>query len=416
MVGLSFVDNSDCGWMLRSPLAFAHVACGAAGEGRVRQQRVRLRVWDRFWCMVLRGREDMVALCSQGIAEEEVLWGWQTSTIQSALLGERHNGQFIALGGKHIGKGLVSLATLLQDAIESQNPADMDFQVIDMAGGMANMAGIPLRDILSSPPVGHTQQLEPQTAKTPDLRSLIGSSSRDSSGGSSGGSALHIDSGGDRRSGGSSRDEGRPSHKRPQQTDDDSDGSQEEAHHRRQRKAETGDNVIGFSEASGPNKQYATFFKSNQWAYDKKFPTMMHQLGYEKAMHGGNSALAERIRLAPSPKEAKDMAYPPPTRDRPTRVGCAPGELAWTPQQARAWRNGEDIKAFMRCLKAKYAVPELRDTLLGTGDASFEERDKTKRSRFGTGENGDGENYHGRLLRQLRDEIRAETRSESSDS
>ena len=54
MVGLSFVDNSDCGWMLRSPLALAHVACGAAGEGRVRQQRVRLRVWDRFWCMVLR--------------------------------------------------------------------------------------------------------------------------------------------------------------------------------------------------------------------------------------------------------------------------------------------------------------------------------------------------------------------------
>ena len=61
-------------------------------------------------------------------------------------------------------------------------------------------------------------------------------------------------------------------------------------------------------------------------------------------------------------------------------------------------------------------MPELRDTLLGTGDASFEERDKTKRSRFGTGENGDGENYHGRLLRQLRDDIRAETRAGSSDS
>ena len=43
-----------------------------------------------------------------------------------------------------------------------------------------------------------------------------------------------------------------------------------------------------FSEASGPNKEYATFFKSNHTAYDKKFMTVMHQLGYEKAMHGNN--------------------------------------------------------------------------------------------------------------------------------
>ena len=133
-------------------------------------------------------------------------------------------------------------------------------------------------------------------------------------------------------------------------------------------------------------------------------------------MHGDNPELAERIRLAPSPKEAKDMAYPPPTRDKPTRAGCVPGELIWTPQQARAWRNGEDLKAFMRCLKAKYAVPELRDMLLSTGDASFEEQDKARRSRFGTGEHGDGENYHGKLLGRLRDEIRAKTREESSDS
>ena len=66
----------------------------------------------------------------------------------------------------------------------------------------------------------------------------------------------------------------------------------------------------------------------------------------------------------------------------------------------------------MRCLKAKYAVPKLRDMLLDTGNASFEEQDKGKRSRFGTASNGRGENYHGKLLWQLRNEIRAE----SSDS
>ena len=140
--------------------------------------------------------------------------------------------------------------------------------------------------------------------------------------------------------------------------------------------------------------------------------TMMHQLGYEKAMHGKNPELAERIRLAPSPKEAKDMAYPPPTSDKPTRAGAAPGELVWSKQQADAWRDGEDLKAFMRCLKAKYAVQKLRSMLLDTGNASFEEQDRGKRSRFGTGTNGNGENYHGKLLWQLRAELRAE----SSDS
>ena len=39
----------------------------------------------------------------------------------------------------------------------------MDFQVVDIAGGMANMAGVPLRSILISPPVEHSQQQEQQS-------------------------------------------------------------------------------------------------------------------------------------------------------------------------------------------------------------------------------------------------------------
>ena len=141
------------------------------------------------------------------------------------------------------------------------------------------------------------------------------------------------DNGGNgRSSSGQSNEERQQSQKQSRHlSDDDSDGSgRDDVHHRRQRRKESGDPVIGFSEASGPNKEYATFFKSNHTAYGKKFMTMMHQLGYEKAMHGKNPELAERIRLAPSPKEAKDMAYPPPTSDKPTRAGAAPGELAWS--------------------------------------------------------------------------------------
>ena len=219
----------------------------------------------------------------------------------------------------------------------------MDFKVIDVAGGAADMKGIPLRSYLTSLPVKHLQQHGPQPAKTPDLRSSLGSSSKSDSGGSSDrfGFMRDTDNGGNgRSSSGQSNEERQQSQKQSRHlSDDDSDGSgRDDVHHRRQRRKESGDPVIGFSEASGPNKEYATFFKSNHTAYDKKFMTVMHQLGYEKAMHGNNpDASGWRLRQR---KEAKDMAYPPPTSDKPTRAGAAPGELVWSKPQADAWRDG----------------------------------------------------------------------------
>ena len=91
-----------------------------AGEKANPKEHVLRQREDGYYEVLTRG--DLVTLCSKGMAAEEVLFGWKTSSIQSVLLGSQHNKQFIALGGKHIGKGLVSMETLLRDAIESQDP------------------------------------------------------------------------------------------------------------------------------------------------------------------------------------------------------------------------------------------------------------------------------------------------------
>ena len=142
------------------------------------------------------------------------------------------------------------------------------------------------------------------------------------------------------------------------------------------------------------------------------------QIIYLKARHGGDETLAQQILKAKTPKQAKDMAYPPPTASRPLRDNDTPGQLEWSRQQKDAWNNGEDVKAFRRVLEAKYAKPELLQKLLSTGDAKLEERDRGgPKSVWGTGSDqpgGKGQNRHGKMLMDIR--ARASARSGSAST
>lgn len=81
----------------------------------------------------------------------------------------------------------------------------------------------------------------------------------------------------------------------------------------------------------------------------------------------------------------------------------------------RLRKNWENIKneVMLKGLRVKFAIPDLRKRLLDTGDATLIEGNNWHDQYWGrcdcSKHGGVGENWLGRLLMQVRDEIRKET-------
>ena len=100
----------------------------------------------------------------------------------------------------------------------------------------------------------------------------------------------------------------------------------------------------------------------------------------------------DEVRLAPNAKECKRVARGDDDK-RPRR---------------QDWAEVKDDVMYA-ALKAKFTQhPQLRETLLGTGDRTLVEHTKID-SYWADGGDGSGKNMLGKLLMKLRDELRSET-------
>ena len=120
---------------------------------------------------------------------------------------------------------------------------------------------------------------------------------------------------------------------------------------------------------------------------DRRWPTSEH---YFQAQKFAGTAHEEEIRRAASPMIAARMGR---SRQRPLR---------------KDWEGVKD-QIMLEALRAKFDQhPELREKLLGTGEAELVEHTKNDRY-WADGGDGTGLNRLGNLLMQVRSELRAST-------
>jgi N-glycosidase YbiA len=118
----------------------------------------------------------------------------------------------------------------------------------------------------------------------------------------------------------------------------------------------------------------------------KLWPTSEH---YFQAQKFARSPYEEEIRKAKKPKEAALMGR---SRDKPLR---------------RDWESVKD-SVMLEAVRAKFTQHEdLEAILLSTGDAIIVERTE-RDSYWGDGGDGSGKNRLGRILMQVREELRGE--------
>ena len=145
---------------------------------------------------------------------------------------------------------------------------------------------------------------------------------------------------------------------------------------------------ILFKAASAqPYGCFSNFFAAPVEIDGKTWPTTEH---YFQAMkHRRQPEVQARVRRAPSPKEAKRLA---------NEVHGHLVDWAW-------WRSARD-EVMLRAVRAKFEQhPELRGVLLGSG--AEEIREHTRRDTYwGDGGDGRGKNRLGKILMQVRAELR----------
>ena len=132
-------------------------------------------------------------------------------------------------------------------------------------------------------------------------------------------------------------------------------------------------------------------FLSNFWSAEVeldgvRFDTVEH--AYQAAKFKGNYTVQVRIRAAATPGRAKRA-----------------GGIAWG---IRPDWGAVKVEVMQGLLEQKFAIPELRELLLATGDAYLEETNIWG-DRFWGVCNGTGENNLGKLLMEIRGRIRQET-------
>jgi len=119
----------------------------------------------------------------------------------------------------------------------------------------------------------------------------------------------------------------------------------------------------------------------------KQWPTSEH---YFQAMKFKDEAYREKIRKANSPMIAARLGR---SRKVPIR---------------RDWESAK-VDVMRRAVKAKFAAhEELRSLLLSTGDEKIVE-DAARDDFWGCGSNGKGKNWLGRILMEVREELREES-------
>lgn len=125
------------------------------------------------------------------------------------------------------------------------------------------------------------------------------------------------------------------------------------------------------------------------WIDGLKWKTTEHFFQYEKVIDWDRN-LANRIREAHTPAEAKKLAREMPLSAHPSVA--------------------TKVNIMREALAAKFMHSELRDKLLATGDDLIEE-DAPWDSFWGTGKDGKGQNMMGKLLMELRKKLRDEEKS-----
>ena len=131
------------------------------------------------------------------------------------------------------------------------------------------------------------------------------------------------------------------------------------------------------------------YFASITWD-GARWPSSEHLY---QAMKTSNEEERRRIRMAPTPDEAKRLG---------SRITVRPGWEMMKPDVMRS------------VLRLKFQQnPELAERLIATGDARLVEDSPADRY-WGTGNDGTGQNMLGQLLMEVRAELRATKASTSS--
>ena len=144
------------------------------------------------------------------------------------------------------------------------------------------------------------------------------------------------------------------------------------------------DGVIRFYSTTGTYGCFSNFSRHAVFLKGKRWPTSEH---YFQAQKFAGTEHEEAVRLCKKPSEAAALGR---SRKLPLR---------------RDWEGVKD--AIMReAVLAKFSQHEdLRATLLGTGDAELVEH-TTNDSYWGDGGDGSGKNRLGRILVEVREELR----------
>ncbi len=144
------------------------------------------------------------------------------------------------------------------------------------------------------------------------------------------------------------------------------------------------DAIRFYSTREGPYNCFSNFHHAIFVLDGLAWPTVEH---YFQAQKFPGSPYAERIRLARTPKDAKTLG-----RTRAVRLRAD-------------WEQVKD-DIMRRAVRRKFEThPDLRATLLGTGDASLIE-DAPADYYWGCGQTGTGKNMLGRILMEVRAALR----------
>lgn len=131
------------------------------------------------------------------------------------------------------------------------------------------------------------------------------------------------------------------------------------------------------------------------------WPTVEH---YYQAQKSSNSGYRQAIREATSPGKAKRLAAPP---DAPRRVS---GQSWFRRNDIPPRPDWHEVKLniMRRADLAKFTQhTDLAELLLATGDAELVE-DSPSEPYWGIGPDGQGKNWAGRVLMEVRDQLRGE--------
>ena len=148
--------------------------------------------------------------------------------------------------------------------------------------------------------------------------------------------------------------------------------------------------IINFYHANEPYGEFSNFARYPINLGGKTWPTSEH---YFQAQKHAGTPREEEIRRAKTPSEAARLG-----RDRKVRL-------------RRDWESVKD--AIMReVVLAKFTQhDDLRELLLSTGDATLVEHTEND-SYWGDGGDGSGRNRLGRILMEVRDELRRQEQTQ----